>query len=342
MVSFGIVAVDKERNSDLAKVLPVEKISVASGEKESVVVNGKGQVDRKTDGSSKLISSQTVEYDVTTVDHQGVSAQNTVKGDMMVVAKWVGGGSNRMTSPDLIKGETVQLYQNSDTGDYYWETFMREPAIRRQETVCYMFGNLPKGVKAFDKNTAYWFEVSTHDKYVKLHTSNNDGEPYTYDLLIDTRNGSVQLSDDVGNLIQLDSSRNKITATALDDIELNTKRVVINASESFTVNTQTATVNASGDYTLNTGSCSNNVSGSISNNTPTTSDSGNVMTSGNLSVGGGISGGVGGGGGGMTIHGQIRGDSTAEFESVTVQGNITAAGNISGAAIYGFLVEDKT
>lgn len=189
LYSLGIVIKDKQRGSDLISVLPIEELPMSDG----------------------LIKDAKKEFKAKGVDSKSVSKISSVEGNLELIAKWIPfGHSNRISSPDVIKNETVILFRFADTEEYYWTTIFREPSLRRLETVLYAFGNLSKGMIPFDKDSSYWLEVSTHDKYVKLHTSKSDGEPYEYDVIINTDTGSIELKDDIGNVIRLTSKEHRI------------------------------------------------------------------------------------------------------------------------------------
>jgi hypothetical protein len=255
--SYGIVAVDKERDSDAIKVTPIEELSMASAKSEEIKAtargNAKPNISRNETSKGPTLANQSVSYNVELPDHQGVSRSGNVTGDIMLVATWTPlCQSNRMTAPDVIEGETVMIFRVADTDEYYWSTMMREPNIRRLETVCYMYGNMPDGINPFDKSSSYWIEVSTHDQYVHFHTAKNNGEPFEYDIKLDTAKGHFILTDNSGNFVELDSPTSMLRATTNEDIEANTKRVVVNASESVTVNTVVCTINATESTTVNT------------------------------------------------------------------------------------------
>jgi phage baseplate assembly protein gpV len=139
------------------------------------------------------------------------------------------GSDNRITPPDVSSGETVKIYRFADTDEYYWCTVFREPSLRKQETVNYSFSNV-KGSGAFDRDSSYSMEVSTHDKYIRVHTSNSDGEPYTYDIGIDTSNGKVSIADNIGNSIVLDSPSSSAVVTTNTSITLKSPTVTIEAT----------------------------------------------------------------------------------------------------------------
>lgn len=256
--SLGIVTSDKARNSDKIKVYPVEDLPMIDG--------------KVTDFLKK--------YDVNMPDAKGVVKSSKAEGTAVIEASWISlGVSNRMSSPDVIKNETVLLLKYSDAEEFYWITIFREPKIRRLETVLYAFGNLVASLVPWDKLTSYWFEVSTHDKHIKLHTSKSNGEPFEYDVTIDTRNGYIEIKDDIGNVIKLDSKENTIDMTANKEINL-----------------VAPTVNISGSAGINMSS-----STSINQKAPDLNVTANTNMTGNIGVAGDVS--MGGSGAGINISG---------------------------------------
>jgi len=262
LFSLGIVIHNKERNSDLIKVTPIEELTLVSG----------------------LIADQKYKYDVTTEDHKGTTKSNKVEGDNILIAKWLPfGHSNRMTAPDVIKNETVIIFRFSDTDEYFWTTIMREPKIRRLETVNYSYCNIPKGLEPFDKESSYWIEYSTHDKYIHLHTSKNDGEPFTYDVKIDTAAGIIDIKDDVGNFIEFNSTEDTLTANMNKEINLIAPTINILASKQVNVKTNILDIEATTNIDMNTStlnieatSSTNIKSGAVNIDTPMTTHSGDI------------------------------------------------------------------
>lgn len=191
--SLGIVLVDKERKSDNIYVVPIEDLHLDNG----------------------LIVGQIRKFDVKAPDHKGIVRSSKIEGGSKIVAKWIPyNHSNRMTAPDVVKNETVMIYRFADTDEYYWDTLFREPMLRRLETVCYAYGDIAEGFEPFDKTSSYWAEWDTVNKHVWLHTSTSDGEPFTYDVEINTGKGYINIRDSVGNYIDFDSVENTITVYA--------------------------------------------------------------------------------------------------------------------------------
>ena len=209
LYSLGIVTEDKQRNSDYIKVTPIESLPLQSGP----------------------INQQVSQYNVSLPDSTGVKRAHQVTGDNHVVAKWIQiGSNNRITAPDVYHGETVSLYRYADTDEYYWTTMFREPSLRKKETVLYGYSN-QSGKGNFDKSSSYWAEVSTHDKHIHIHTSNNDGEPYGYDILLDTSTGKLTIADTIGNKLELDSSSSSINLTTNTSVNIKSPTVSIEASD---------------------------------------------------------------------------------------------------------------
>ena len=172
----------------------------------------------------------------------------TTNRRMQISAHWVRiGDSNRFTSPDVYKGETVQIYRYADTDEYFWSDIMREPSLRKKERVIYAVSNIPDkgGNQTLDKS--YYVEISTKDKRVHLHTSDNDGELCTYDLIIDTSKGNLTLLDGMGNILTLDSKPGninfKINGSLYGDVAKNINLKCIDAN-----------LKASGNITAEAGS----------------------------------------------------------------------------------------
>lgn len=231
--SLGIVAKDKPTKTDMIDVVPIEHITDIE----------------KDINETKTLKSKAV-------DQSNKPQSTEIKSINTVTAKWISiGGSNRLSSPDVIAGETVLIYTYSDTKEYYWSTIFIEPSIRRLEKVLYSWCNLPTGarVKEFDRDSSYWAEVDTMNKYVKLHTSDNDGEVTIYDVIFNTKDGNIvikdgfgnhfvidskesfmELKDKEGNLIKISSSSGKVEAKANKAIVLKAPVILLDGEVGMT------------------------------------------------------------------------------------------------------------
>lgn len=206
LYSLGIVLKDKDDDGDFIEVSPIEHLPGSEGNLKETNVKNKTEIP----------------------DNKGVKRIVESESTQRIKAKWIPfGQSNRITAPNVYEGETVVLFQFADADEYHWTTIFREPLLRRLETGHYAFSNLSKKGKEFDKETSYWIEVSTKNKHIKLHTANNDGEPFKYDLEFNTGKGFFELKDSAGNSLKLDSNKGefeincqKITGNVTDSIDL--------------------------------------------------------------------------------------------------------------------------
>jgi hypothetical protein len=84
-------------------------------------------------------------------------------------------------------------------------------SLRKEEIVRYVFSDKPQLDPEEDLDSTYYMEVNTRDKVLKLHTTDKWGELTTYDIILDTKNGSLQIIDGKTNSITLDSNLDTLT-----------------------------------------------------------------------------------------------------------------------------------
>lgn len=261
--SLGIVVKNKQRGSPQIVVYPVEDLAGIKG-------------DISKAGGTSTIS---------VTDASGATKASSATSQSTIVAKWIPlNNSNRTTPPDVYMNETVVIYRYADTGEYYWNTVFGEPSLRKLEDVTYSFSNVkdPKGT--FDANSSYYVRYNTFDKFIHLHTSTNDGEKAGYDLMIDTGNGVLSLSDTLGNSIMLDSVAGDLNVTTTKSVEVNTQHTTINSSIDVTVNSPTVTINANSSTTVNSPTVTINANDVVNIDSPTVNISGNLNVSGTITA----------------------------------------------------------
>lgn len=243
--SLGIVAANKLLNSDIIEVNPIEEFPMMDGE----------------------ITDNVEQYKTESKTSEGETFNTDIQTTVSVKAKWLPiNNSNRRSSPDVRRGETVVIYRFADTDEYWWNTLKNDHTLRRLETVIYCFSNSRKENIADDANSTYWIEISTHKKLIHVHTSKNDNEPFCYDIQINAKDGNLVITDDAGNYILLDSKENTIhlengLGSFVDInrtvITINANDININGQSSVTVNTNAMSVNSSS--TVVSGSSSINI-----------------------------------------------------------------------------------
>lgn len=188
--SFGVVAENMSIANDangkpnkIVEVHPVEDFPTTSG----------------------TITDNATQYQATGVDANGKSYNESITQTITVKAEWLPFGSNRMNPPNVRRGERVMLWRFGDSDKYYWATMLDDMNLRKLETVVYAWSGTSDESVDTDASTSYFFEVSTHNKLMHLHTSNANGEVCVYDIQVNPGTGVIQMQDDIGNSFLLDS-----------------------------------------------------------------------------------------------------------------------------------------
>lgn len=194
--SIGIAASNKHLDSDTLYVVPLEIAPFGDGELDSELEEFEGG------GKDRLDQEYTVK----------VNSDRAVEADWLRITH-----TNRRTSPDVRRGERVMLYRHSDSGDLLWDSMGMDDHLRRRETVIYSWSaTQEEGANATDPENCYSLEICTHTKQATFRTVKADEEPFAYTFQFNTGDGVVTLTDDVGNLIRLDSAATKITVINKD------------------------------------------------------------------------------------------------------------------------------
>jgi hypothetical protein len=311
LYGLGVVARNKPLDSQIVEVVPIEDSPMLDGE--------------LTDNIAPIVSKGS--------SSDGSVYETNVDTTTSLKAIWLPIGiSNRVTPPDIRRGETIVLYRFADVDKYYWTTLQYDMKLRKLETAIFAFSNTQKEATDGAADTTYYFEVSTHKKIVHLHTSKSDGEPFVYDFQLNTRDGNFIFQDDIGNFISFDSKNVRLEMKNSEGSHIDMDRKIINIYAPDTIN-----LKADNQINLNAGNSINHTTSHITtkaddtvNTVPTTTTTGNVQINQNLVVDlttttSGISSVNGAGGSG---RGPIEGSS---LECDTV--DISNGGNIGGSTV---------
>lgn len=224
--SIGIVAENKALGSHDIEVTPVEELPMTNGE----------------------LSAKSVPYKGSALDAGGKAYSASAESQVSIKASWLRfGAANRLTSPDVRRGEAVMLYQFGDADKYYWVVLKDDSRLRKLETVIWAISGTKDESKPTDASTSYYIEVSSHKKLLHIHTSNANGEPFMYDIQINTDEGYITIADDVGNFIHLNSGEQRIELKNAAGSHYDMHKGVLDVStpESINFKTQKFTVKAS-------------------------------------------------------------------------------------------------
>ena len=143
-----------------------------------------------------------------------------------VKATWLKRNSNRVSAPNVRRGDEVLVWRVGETENYLWE--LRDGPNIRLETVIYAFSADPSKPIADDFSNAYVFEVSAHNKTMTFSTSKANGEPFAYVHQYDLETGVVITQDDIGNTTYMRSREHIIGMTNTDStkFEINRKDII--------------------------------------------------------------------------------------------------------------------
>jgi hypothetical protein len=237
VISKGIVSENKKLNSPLIEAHPIELFNLMDGELSSDLRND--------------------EY--TGLNEDGTMYKESIKVGATVEAVWLG-ETNRVTPPDVRRGEQVKIWQSGDSDQYFWTSLGRDDDLRRLETVIYRFSGFPDiEDEEMDIDNSYTFEVSTHRGVISIRTSKRNGEFTRYLFQFNTKDGNVTLKDDLGNIFQMDSARTNILIENADKsiVELNKKQIFIKSLDQIQLLTrdliarcETLSVHVGGDTEL--------------------------------------------------------------------------------------------
>lgn len=215
-LSMGIVAINKPLKTKIIEVSLAEELFMLDGE--------------LTDNVEKW-KTKSYEADNKTVYEEEIEATVTVK------ATWLPMGSNRVTAPDVRRGEVVSIYQMGDTDKYYWTSLKYDMRLRKLETVIFAISGTRVEPDEGTSDNTYFVEWSTHAKHIRLHTSKADGEPFAYDIEINTKDGSMTFQDDAGNYIFMDSANNRLELKNGDGswFDMDRKNVTVTVPDTYKV-----------------------------------------------------------------------------------------------------------
>ncbi|MNU19579.1 hypothetical protein D3C71_78080 [compost metagenome] len=317
--SIGVVAANKELTSKEIEVTPIEDAPMTNGE--------------VTDAGQKITAKST--------DTNDASYQTEVPTSNTVKATWLPlGHTNRITAPDVRRGEKVILYRFADQDKFWWVTMEDDIRLRKLETVIFAIsGTRVEDADPTADNT-YFMEWSTHKKLFHIHTSKGDGEKFAYDLQINAKDGIIILQDDDGNSFSLDSNertwllinkdqskiemnKTKLFIYTKDLIQMETKDYVLKCETSDTTSSSSAK-HTTPDNTLNADkavqtSQTNELTATTNQITAQTGHLGNFGLIGSFTQ-------TGPGGGGGGAEARFKGDIYMEGD-IDVVGEIRSTGD---------------
>jgi hypothetical protein len=296
--SIGTVAANKLLSSKEIMVVPIEDSPLLDGE---------------------LTDTVSI-YKANAQDSTGVAYSVELNTSAAVKATWLPlGSSNRLTAPDVRRGEMVALYRFSDVDGFWWTTLKDDMHLRKLETVIYAFSaTIDEDATPSSENT-YFFEISTHNKLVHFHTSKANGEPYAYDIQINTKEGIIQIQDDAGQVFMLNSKERQLEMINADKskIEINKTNIFIQSTDLIEMKSKVIRQESIDNNMMATNvtqdATSSELKASTLDITAITTHTGNIQLNGNITSAAG-----GGGSGDASFAGNVG------AKDANISGTVTA------------------
>lgn len=187
-IGLGYVVEDKIEDKTEIKVYPVELIPTAMGD-----IN----VDEDITSELKNVLGD----DISVV----------VNKSTYLTADWLNeGNNNRITAPDVCKGEIVKLFNMGEDLDYQWSTLFTKPMLRKREKLIIYLSNKASIEDEEDLSKGYFLLIDSINKKTIFHMSDNDGEFTSYDVSVDGKIGSFLIKDGRSNKIELVSHQDSL------------------------------------------------------------------------------------------------------------------------------------
>lgn len=215
LFSIGYATVNKERGSRKLQCLPVESASATDGE---VTHNPIEEVLKGTDTEGNV-------YEV-----KGTQTRD-------IECEWMPTEDNRVTPPDMRRGELVEIYRVGSTSQYYWRSMGFRNSLRTLEHVVYLYAASPDAGGAGGKFTkSYSMIFSPMDGYIQIRTTQANGEPYAYTFEINTKQGISACTDNVGNFWEINSKETKVKLQNSDESYVSLVKRVIDLKADEAIN----------------------------------------------------------------------------------------------------------
>jgi hypothetical protein len=231
------------------------------------------------------INSDTTTFNSKYESKSGSVKDEEVETSLSVKAKWLPRGQgNRITPPNIRRGERLLIHRLGNTDQYFWEEIESDNHLRKLETVIWIFSATKNEKDSIDIDSCYTLEVSTHSKRIRLTTSSANEEPYKYVIDLDTAFGSLTIKDDIDNVIKLESKPKRILLKNGDNslLHILDKRLHLHADEEVLITTNKYTLQAKDKIIEETTTKTTGASGSITNTTPQITDDAKVTVTGTV------------------------------------------------------------
>lgn len=202
---------------DVILVVPIEQLPNASGKLE--------------------VNPET--FTVKGVDASGKHYEMKIDTNSSIKATYRSRDPNRITPPQVMKGERVELYRYANDQTYYWESLNMDLNKRVQEIVVNTYAAKPKD--AVNKDTpstpenSYSTVIDTVNGLMEFRTSMANGEKSAWTVQINGKDGVAIIKDEKGNIVQIDSVNGVIDMrnSYASHLQLDKNNINVHCNEHF-------------------------------------------------------------------------------------------------------------
>jgi hypothetical protein len=190
----------------------------------------------------------------------GAKVVTEVDTSSEILCEYLGVLTN-LQRPNVHIGEQVGVISLDNDSKYYWFFIGRDYQTRKTEIVRMYVCNKEDHDDKPTQDNAYVAEIDTRvgQKRVFVRTNQNMGEPFGYEMEINTVAGTMYFKDTNGNELHLNSAAQRWfwKNGATESIELipgniNVKTVNLNVAATASVNVTTKTTNVTSPSGINT------------------------------------------------------------------------------------------
>lgn len=178
--------------------------------------------------------------DIFTLETQGKDASGKtysakVDTSKSIMATWLSTDANRMTAPDVRRGDIVELYTFYDTQQYYWKEAEDNGKRRRMEQVTHRYSATDdESVKELDDTNSIKVDLNGETGTYTITLPKIGKAKVSQTIQFDSQNGNIVIADSNNNFIQLEEQGKVSFANSKGSfIELDLEDIYEYAAESI-------------------------------------------------------------------------------------------------------------
>jgi hypothetical protein len=131
--------------------------------------------------------------------------------------------------PSIRAGEHVKVINFGEPDHYYWSSTGRTQSNRRTESYRLHVSDTLKNDAELDDTNTYGIDFDTREaQKITIYTANSNGEPFTYKIEVNAKEGLILIGDDNSTQIVLDSNAHSVTMSNIEGSMLQVSKSDIN------------------------------------------------------------------------------------------------------------------